>query len=71
MNVEELLKNASQLSDREKLQVAHCLLMSVEHTEEVEVDDSWLRLAQQRFIELESKQVEGTTWEQIKANIRG
>jgi hypothetical protein len=71
MKVEELLENANQLSDREKLQVAHCLLMSVENTQEIDVDDSWVRLAQQRFTELKSKQVEGTTWEQIKANIRG
>lgn len=71
MNVEELLENANQLSDREKLQVAQCLLMSVENTEEIDVDDSWLCLAQQRLAELESKQVEGTTWEQIKASIRG
>ena len=70
MNLEELLENVSQLSDQEKLHVAQCLLSSVQDSQQSEVDDNWLCLAQQRFLELESNQVEGVTWEQIKANVR-
>ena len=67
--LKNLMENIDQLSTKEKALAAHCLLSSMDQSNDGEVDSEWLVLAEKRSNELESGTVEPTTWEKIKQNL--
>ena len=58
------------LSSDEKALVAHCLISSLEIKHDDSVDQAWGKLALQRFSELESGEVRGVSWGEIKSKIK-
>ena len=65
----QVIENINNLSSDEKALVAHCLISSLEVKHDDGVDQAWGALAQQRLTELESGEVKGVSWSEIKNNI--
>lgn len=57
---------ALELSNAERLSLAHTLLESVEPPSSSEVDRAWDHLIQRRISEIDSGEVEGVPWGQVK-----
>ncbi len=66
----EVIQNIAYLTSAEKAQVAHCLISSLEVKHDDSVDEAWADIAEKRFEELESGDVEGVSWESIKNKIK-
>ena len=65
-----VVENIEKLSSDEKALVAHCLISSLEVKQDDSVDQAWGELARQRFAELESGDVKGVSWNEIKSTIQ-
>ena len=61
-----MLENIEQLSLKEKALAAHCILTSMNSRTEDNVESDWLKLAEKRSSELESGEVKGISWSEIK-----
>lgn len=68
--LKQVVENIEHLSSDEKAFIAHCLISSLETKPENNVDQAWKELAVQRFAELESGEVKGVSWQDIKKNIQ-
>ena len=66
----QVVENIGNLSSDEKALVAHCLISSLEVQHDDNVDQAWAELAQKRFAELKSSEVEGVFWEEMKNRIK-
>lgn len=66
----QVIQNIEKLSSDEKALVAHCLISSLEIKHDDSVDQAWGELAQQRFSALESGEVSGVSWNEIKSKIK-
>ena len=67
---QQVVENIEKLSSDEKALVAHCLISSLEVKHDDSVDQAWGELAQHRFAELESGDVKGVSWNEIKSKIK-
>jgi len=67
----QVIENIKALSPDEKAFVAHCLISSLESTQDDGVDEAWARLAEERVDELKSGKVNGLDWQQIKYLVKG
>lgn len=61
-----ILGNIKTLSPHEKATLAHCLISSLDDTNEEHVDEAWSQIAERRFAQLESGTVKPVSWEEIK-----
>jgi len=68
--LKQVIQNIEQLSSDEKAFVAHCLISSLETRHDDSVDQAWAELAQERFAQLESGEVQAVSWHDIKNNIK-
>ena len=66
----QVIEKIENLSSDEKALVAHCLISSLEVKHDDSVDQAWGELALQRFSELESGEVSGVSWNEIKRKIK-
>lgn len=71
MDVRQIIESAKYLNAKEKAMVAHCLISSLETRHDEGVDQAWAELAQKRFEELSSGEVESVSWEDIKKKMKG
>jgi len=62
----QAIETIRDLSADEKALMAHCLISSLESKQDEGVDEAWARLAEERYMELESGSVTGVSWEEIK-----
>ena len=67
----EVIDNIKKLSTDERALVAHCLISSLETQHEVGVEEAWADLAEKRYAELVSGDVEGISWEEVKREVKG
>lgn len=67
---QQVVENIEKLSSDEKALVAHCLISSLEVKHDDSVDQAWAELARHRFAELESGDVMGVSWNEIKSKIK-
>ena len=51
--------------------LAHCLISSLDAVQDEDVEEAWIKLAEQRFKQLESGEVQGIPWIELKKEIRG
>lgn len=65
----QVIESIENLSSNEKALLAHCLISSLEVKHDDDVDQAWRELVQQRFAELESGEVKGVSWNEIKNKI--
>ena len=71
MSIKQIIENTKHLSFKERALVAHCLISSLETKQDEAVDKAWAELAEKRYEELISGQVEPVTWEDIKKVAKG
>ncbi len=62
----QAIKSIGELSADEKALMAHCLISSLESKQDENVDEAWAKLAEKRYLEIESGAVKGVAWEEIK-----
>jgi len=65
----QVVENMKNLSAGERALVAHCLISSLESTQEEGVDEAWADLAEKRYLALESGAVQGMSWEEIRKEV--
>ncbi len=65
----QVIENIENLSPDEKALVAHCLISSLEVEHDDSVDQAWGELASRRYAELDSGEVKGISWNEIKNKI--
>jgi len=70
MNIHQVMESVKHLSYKDKALVAHCLISSLENSQDEGVDDAWSALAEKRYEELTSGTVETVSWEDIKASVK-
>ncbi|MFH0725416.1 MAG: addiction module protein [Pseudomonadota bacterium] len=68
--MKQLLENIKDMSLQERALLAHCLISSLDQTQDDEVDDAWAVIAEKRFAQIESGEVGVLSWEQIKKEIK-
>ena len=67
----QAIENIRELSADEKALMAHCLISSLESKQDDGVDEAWAKLAEERYLALESGAVKGVPWEEIKNVVKG
>ena len=70
MDVRQIIEGAKYLNAKEKAMVAHCMISSLETRQDEGVDQDWAELANKRFGELVSGEVESVSWEDIKKKVK-
>jgi len=71
MSIKQVIEKSKCLSPKERALVAHCLISSLETRRDEGVDQAWSDLAEKRYQELVSGQVEPVSWEDIKKDVKG
>lgn len=71
MSIKQVIEKTKHLSPKERALVAHCLISSLETRQDEGVDQAWADLAEKRYEELISGQVEPVSWEDIKKDVKG
>jgi len=69
--IKQVIEDIKNLSSDEKALVAHCLISSLETTQEEGVEEAWADLAERRYAELVSGDVEPVSWEEVKKEVKG
>jgi len=69
--IKQVIEDIKKLSSDEKALVAHCLISSLETTQEEGVEEAWSDLAERRYAELVSGDVEPVSWEEVKKEVKG
>ncbi len=67
----QVIENMKDLSSGERAFIAHCLISSLETKQDEGVDEAWTELSEKRLMELQSGDVKGVSWSDIKNKITG
>ncbi len=70
MNLKQAIETTKELNSNDKAVLAHCLISSLELTQEDNVDNSWAELSEKRYAEMVSGTAEAVSWESIKKSVR-
>ena len=65
----QVIESISELSASERALVAHCLISSLDSSQDEDVDKAWLHLAEKRYLELKSGEIKGMSWAEIKGKV--
>jgi putative addiction module component (TIGR02574 family) len=65
-----ILNEALSMNPAERARIAHCLISSLDMPAEENVDEAWLKHAEQRFAEIERGDVTPVSWEDIEKKVR-
>ena len=71
MNIRQAIETTKSLNSNDKALLAHCLISSLESTQDEHIDNAWAELSEKRYDELVSGTVEAVSWESIKRSVRG
>tara|TARA_R110002049_G_scaffold69711_1_gene180517 strand:+ start:837 stop:1055 length:219 start_codon:yes stop_codon:yes gene_type:complete len=71
MSIKQVLESTKHLNSSERAMLARCLISSLDTIQDEGVDEAWAKLAEQRFNQLESGEVNGVSWGDLKKGIRG
>ncbi len=69
--LKQIVENIAKLSSDEKALVAHCLTSSLDDQQDENVDQAWAELVQTRITEIQSGEVQGVSWGEIKNRVTG
>ena len=70
MNIKQAIETTRNLNANDKALLAHCLISSLETSQDVDVDNAWAELSEKRYSELVSGTVESVSWQSIKKSVR-
>jgi len=65
----ELFREASQLAERERAELAALLLESLEGEPDEDVEAAWAEEIERRVRQIDSGEVETIPWEQVRAEL--
>ena len=71
MSIKQVIEKTRHLTVKERALVAHCLISSLETKQDEGVGQAWADLAEKRYKELISGEVESVSWEDIKKDVKG
>ena len=71
MNIRQVIEETKNLNSNERALLAHCLISSLETSQDEGVDHAWANLSEERYSELVSGAVEPVSWDSIKKEVRG
>lgn len=66
MNLEQIENQALDLSEKERAQLAQKLILSLESSNEENLDNEWLLEAKQRAVELDSGEVQPISADEVR-----
>ena len=69
--IKKVIEDIKKLSSDERALIAHCLISSLETIQEEGVEEAWADLAERRYAELVSGDVEPVSWEEVKKEVKG
>ncbi|GMQ87565.1 MAG: hypothetical protein BMS9Abin08_0769 [Gammaproteobacteria bacterium] len=69
--LKQAIENIKKLSSDERALVAHCLISSLETQQDEDVEEAWADLAEKRYAELVSGDVEPVSWEEVRKEVKG
>jgi putative addiction module component (TIGR02574 family) len=67
---DDLFRQALQLTEAERAELAELLLESIEPPLDPEIEKAWLAEAERRLAEIESGACQPIPWEQVMARVR-
>lgn len=67
--MEELFREAAQLSENDRAELAGLLIESIEPGPEEEVEAAWAKEIERRITEIDSGQVKAIPWEEVRAEL--
>ena len=70
MNAKQIIENAKSLSPSERALVARCFISSLDTKQDDGVEQAWAELAEKRYSELISGEIDSVSWEVIKRKIK-
>ncbi|MEE2000683.1 addiction module protein [Alkalimonas sp. MEB108] len=70
VTLEQVIEVTKELSANDRALLAHCLISSLEKTQDDDVDAAWSLVAEQRLDELETGKVQGISWDEIKTKLK-
>ncbi|MCP5206968.1 MAG: addiction module protein [Hahellaceae bacterium] len=71
MSIKQVLESTKHLNSSERAMLAHCLISSLDTIQDEHVEEAWGKLAEQRFNQLETGEIQGVSWGELKKDIRG
>ena len=71
MNIRQAIETTKGLNSNDKALLAHCLISSLDLTQDENIDNAWAELSEKRYAEIVSGAVESVSWESIKKSVRG
>lgn len=71
MSIKQVLESTKHLNSSERAMLAYCLISSLDTIQDEGVEEAWAKLAEQRFNQLETGEVTGVSWDELKKGIRG
>ena len=69
--LKQVIENIKELSADERALVAHCLISSLDSRQDERVDEAWATLSEKRLMELQSGEVKGVSWRDIRNEVKG
>ena len=67
--IHELFREAAELSERERAELAGLLLESLESEQDEDVESAWAEEIERRVRQLDSGEVKAIPWAQIRAEL--
>lgn len=72
LKVKEVMDSIKSLSSDERATLAHCLITSLDPpSNDQGTDEAWQQLVEERLMALESGNVQGVSWGQLKNEVVG
>jgi putative addiction module component (TIGR02574 family) len=68
-SIEELFREASDLPDRDRAQLAGMLIESLDHERDSDVEAAWAAEVEERVRQVDAGEVEMIPWEQVRAEL--
>ena len=70
MDIRQAIETTKDLNSNDKALLAHCLISSLESTQDENVDSAWAALSAKRYDDIASRTVKSVSWESIKKSVR-
>jgi len=70
MNINQVMENVKDLSFKDRALVAHCLISSLDTRQDEGIEVAWAGLAERRYKELVSGDVDAVSWKDVKRSAK-
>ena len=67
--VQELFREATEMSERDRAELAGLLLESLENEPDVDVEAAWAEEVERRVRQIDSGEVKTLPWDQVRAQL--